>query len=621
MALAPSPARADSTTPLAIHTISAMAVDVVHHRLFLAGDDKVDARTDNGVEVKTWSPGSIPEDLAVTPDSTRLLVKLGGLVQAYDTSTLAKVADLQTGCVSAGRGFSLSGTKLWFACSNLLEVMDLSVDPPTVTEVATLPHAAEDVVVNPAVTTQVLASWATSSINRTMVLVDTSQSPAVVSSPATSPGLYPATFSGDGAAIIGTRQSTGGALPRWSTTDLSSLTAFGSGMPAAHDVAVSANGYVVGGYASRSAVTDAWVYDANGVLLRSYDFGTVAQKGMVTPRGLLLTPDASRLFAVTWDGNDAYVIRVLVGPTKRLSSMTLKAPYGPVPNKAFAITGTISSGSAIPSGQIITVRRISGYGTVTRPSVKTTSSGAFTISDSVTARGYYTYVMSWSGDATHQGVTRSLKLYMKGKATSLSNTVSTTTVSWGHYVTISGHLVSATKVRTLSVYAKPLGGTETRIKTGTVDSSGILRATAKPTTFTNYMVKFAGDSVYEPASAGRGVLVRPLLSYKVSYSYGKSGSTYLFHNTVSPLVAVTLHPVRGGCLTATEQKLVSGSWKTIDTNSCLGIYSGSDMYTGYCGVNMYDDPRSGTYRVLIKFPGNKYSPSASLPWITYRYTT
>jgi hypothetical protein len=460
-------------------------------------------------------------------------------------------------------------------------------------------------------------------------LVDVSGASPVVSAPVAVNGASGRrfAFSADGSYVI-SHDEYQGSYSRWSATDLSSLPAFASGVAKTSAITVSPNGFVAGGVDSAAASTpDIRVYTATGSLLRTYDFGAAYPYGRVPRNGLALTADASRLFAVTYDGDGVsphYALRILGFPTKRVSSLTLTAPTGAAIGVSYAVKGKLSSSSAIPGGQSLTVKRVSGYGTVTRPSVKTWADGTFTISDAVPYRGWYTYTASWPGDATHLGVTRSVKVYVKGKATSVSASISPSTVTYGAYVTVTGHLGTATRTRSLSVYAVRVGSTTaTRLKTAAVDSAGNIKGSWKPDQNTWYSVRFAGDAIYEPASAGRTAYVRPTMSVKVSYSYGRSGSYYLFQKYSMPNLGVTLHPVRGGCLKAVQQQYRSGSWQTIDTAACLPISStGTDMRTGYCSINLYDgDPASGTYRVKVSYPPNKYFAGTSLPYVYYRYTS
>jgi len=611
------PASGDTYSAIPLTGFSDLALDMAHHHVFLAGGGKLDVRTDLGAEVATWSINV--QDLDVSPDGSHLVVGVLGAVRVYDTSTLALTATHTVGGTCSPQVATV-GTKVWFGCDNQLYVVDLAADTPTPVEMATAGGTISRVAVNPADPSKLLIAFMDWLPAVKIQLLDTTTSPAtVVATQTVADDSMGFTFAADGSTVIAHRVSSSGAHPRWSATDLTPLTAFGTDVPAAQALTVSASGYWAGGRdASASATPDARVYDASGALVRTYDFGTTL--GRLAPHGLALTSGANRLYAVTYDGNGHYALRVLSSPTKRVSAVTLTAPTAAAIGISYVIKGALTSSSAIPGGQTLTVKRTSSYGTVTRPSVTTASNGTFAISDAVSARGWYTYSVSWAGDVDHTAVSSSVKVYVKGKATSVSVTVSTAHVTYGAYTTVTGHLATATKSRSLSIYAAHVGQSAVRLKTATVDSSGNVRGSWRPSENTYYSARFLGDAVYEPATATRLVYVSPQLTYKVNYHYGMSGATYLFRNTVSPLITVTLHPVRGGCLAATEQQLVSGTWKTVDTNSCLGIYSG-DMTTGYCAIHMYDDPRSGTFRVRITFPATKYFAGASLPWIAYRYTT
>jgi hypothetical protein len=110
-----APAHADTLTPTDLTGFNDLVVDETHQRVFLSGGGKVQARSFSGSVLATWALGS--HDLALSPDASRLYVALPAKIRAYDTATLAFVADYASPCSSTVYGLAPSGSKLWYSCS------------------------------------------------------------------------------------------------------------------------------------------------------------------------------------------------------------------------------------------------------------------------------------------------------------------------------------------------------------------------------------------------------------------------------------------------------------------------------------------------------------------------
>ncbi|MGW3242836.1 Ig-like domain-containing protein [Streptomyces sp. NPDC001070] len=277
---------------------------------------------------------------------------------------------------------------------------------------------------------------------------------------------------------------------------------------------------------------------------------------------------------------------------KAATSLGLVAPSTGVPGRALTVKGTLTSGAALPAGQVVHLTR---NGTALRD-VTTAADGSFTFGDTPPAEGTYTYAASYPGDATHeQSSTAQLVQVSK-----LSTSVTLTAPS------------SATRTRTLTVSGKLSGspfaaGEVVKVtKTDLAHASGVALADAKVAsdgsfTFTDtpqiggantYKVAYSGDVSHQPGSRSATVQVsRVATSLSVAtdhstYRYGQSakitvhlGTTYN-RRTVAiyaqPFGAGTAVLVRSG--TVDSHGNLTGYYKLVRNTTFSAVFTGDYRY-------------------------------------------
>lgn len=189
----------------------------------------------------------------------------------------------------------------------------------------------------------------------------------------------------------------------YSTTDLSAPVSTFTGpittIPAA--VSVADNGAVAIAAASTDTQSNdnAYVFSTNGTLLN--DINLSDTQDPVTA-GLGWSADGSELFAVIQTGQGGpYAVRVIDTPSLTQPVLTLTGPKTIVPGGTAAITGTLAltTGGALPAGTTVTITR-TGPVAGTPQTVPVAANGTFSLTDTLTQAGDYTYTAKYAGSGT-----------------------------------------------------------------------------------------------------------------------------------------------------------------------------------------------------------------------------
>jgi hypothetical protein len=629
VALAPAATAADSVVSLPLTTFRDVVVDDAHGHVFVTGggSEGVVVRDLEGGAVTTITNQPGASQMALSPDGATLYVALatGDAVSAISTTTLTETARYATGASTCPSRLAVTSGKVWFAynCSYQWGGNLGSIDP-----------AAQ----SPVSTGLLSGSWygapglqASSAKPGLLVLAEYGLSPATVrlvdvssGTPVVGASVQPGSNIGDWAITAdGTQVITACGAPyehhAYSTTDLSSTGSYGSSHPYPNAVALGSSGLVAGGVNGIYG-DDVYIYRADGSLVRSYEIGGYGNgDGGLNAGGLAFSSDESHLFAVT--GGNAYGgpvrLHVLHDPGKASSTIALTPPSSATVNHAFVVTGQLSSGVAIPAGQTITVKRDSTYGTVDLSSRNTAGDGTFSIPDVVTKRGTYGYTATWAGDGTHAGTSTRVVLKVTGLATTVAITSSAGPYAYGAKPLVVAHL-GTTKVRTLSIYAQPYGGTKVRLKTGTVDSHGNLAVYYTITRRTTFTATFAGDDTYEPRSGSKALLAHARVTESLYGGYATSGGYRLFHTNVDPALLVTVAPNNAGsCVSFVAQYYASGSWHTGASLSCGTLDANSQDGAVY----VTSAPAGTRFRLRATFAGSARNVATTGAWKYGKFTT
>jgi hypothetical protein len=629
IALAPAATAADSVVSLPLTTFRDVVVDDAHGHVFVTGggSEGVVVRDLEGGAVTTITNQPGASQMALSADGATLYVALAtaDAVSAISTTTLTETTRYATGSNTCPSRLAVNSGKVWFAynCSyqwggNLGSIDPAAQSPVTTGLLSGSWYGAPGLQSSPAKPgLLVLAEFGISPT--TLRLVDVSSGTPVLGA-----SVQPGSNIGDWAITAdGGQVVTACGAPyehhAYSTTDLSNAGAFGTNHPYPNAVALGSSGLVAGGV-NGIYDPDVYIYRADGSLVRSYEIGGYANNdGGLNAGGLAFSSDESRLFAVT--GGNAYGgpvrLHVLRDPGKASSSIALTPPSSASVDHALVVAGQLGSTVAIPAGQTITVRRDSTYGTVDLPSRTTAADGTFSIPDVLTQRGTYGYTATWAGDGTHAGTSTRVVLKVTGLATTVSITSSAGPYAYGAKPLVVAHL-GTTKVRTLSIYAQPYGGTKTRLKTGTVDSHGNLAVYYTITRRTTFTATFAGDDTYEPRSASKALLAHARVAETLYGGYATSGSYRLFHTSVDPALLVTVAPNNAGsCVSFVAQYYASGSWHTGASLSCGTLDGNSQDGASY----VTNAPAGTKFRLRATFLGSARNVATTGPWKYGQFTT
>jgi hypothetical protein len=409
------PARADSSTQLPFSGFGDMVVDPVHQRVFVTG-----SLADNTIQVLDFNGtiiASIPNEagwgMALDSSTSTLFVAItsANTIDKISTNSL-----LKTGTIPVVGLFpdllAIAGGRLWFGhecftthaglasirfngtglktysganfpkdCAalattptntNLLVTADLGLTPTTVWEynVATNPPTLLATAFNP--------GGDTGGLNDMHISPDGSS-------------LLAATFTPDN-------------LQEFRMSDLT-LTGTYEGGPGNDAAIYTGDGSFVAGAINDIQVWtqpyQAFVFEhGNSTATSTFDLG----ERYVYPRGLLFSPDSTKLFAVTTDLS-VPIFHVIDGPTLDPSTLTLAASPNPVYiEEPVTLSGTLVfplGGST--AGKTIHLDRLNGDGSTTiLPDVITDSFGNYAAADTLVTIGSYTYSASWDGDSNHR---------------------------------------------------------------------------------------------------------------------------------------------------------------------------------------------------------------------------
>jgi hypothetical protein len=241
------------------------------------------------------------------------------------------------------------------------------------------------------------------------------------------------------------------------------------------------------------------------------------------------------------------------------------------------------SDSSSANGITIHVTRTNPDGTQTTVGDVTTTSdqGAFSFTDSPPARGIYTYVATFAGDAQRAGSSgTSDPLTVARIVTTLGLKASATRTGYRRPVTLTAHLGVHGANGAVSIYRHPARGTRTLVRTAEVDADGNLSVTVRPRKSTTYDAVFAGDEVYRPAASPRvKVLVRVQIAGTLSRFSATSGAYRLYRYSPScassgtgcPRYTVTVAPGHAGEKVRLTLAVLSSSGWVVAGHSSLTL--------------------------------------------------
>jgi hypothetical protein len=511
-------------TTLPGSTYGDMVVDPAHNHVFVStgdGGTSVFVLDYDGTIVKTITGLSYPTGMAVDEASSILYVAQtgGSSIATVDTSTLEVTGDLSVAPWTAPKWLGLAGGRLWFAhdcitspdagmASIALDGSDLQTP-----DGADLPYYCPTFAPSPT-DPAVMAVVDRGVSPSTIFVYDVSTAtPSVIVKKANAPIGGDLVISPDGSELLGVAASGVAALR---LSDLALLRTYPSN-GYANAEAITADGtFVAAGGSATTDDPDVFVYNKSTLAeARRFTFGVTANN--LLDGALAFSPDKSRLFAVTTDGDGHLAFRAIQSPT---------------------------------------------------------------------------------------GVQ---------KKTSTSISLSATKIQYNHAVTVKVH-VNGTKKGTVSIYAKPYGGTKTLVKSGPLNSDGNFSASYKATKKTTFTAEYAGTDIYAPSkSGGKAVAVYAIAKVVMANYYDIKGGYKLYHRGAYPETIGDLIPAHSGStLKFVVQRYAFGAWRQVASDTFPA--DGGSVWAQFVSKTR------GTYRIHTVFGGDAENLGDTSPWAYFKIT-
>ncbi|MFF7265600.1 Ig-like domain repeat protein [Streptomyces sp. NPDC008159] len=613
-----APAAADSTMVLPVASSADIAVDGVHQRVFISDPQggKIVVTDFHGIVVKqlTNLPGVTGLELSADSGTLYAAVRDADAVVAVDTATNTESARYTVG--DAPVSLALAGGKVWFgygaAGSGDLGSLDLSGEEPVVAldqDTTHLWYWAPILDAAPGAGALVAGETGGNKLAVYDVSSGTASRTAAVDTGGGNMGDLAVTP--DGQRVI----VASGAPYHHQVFKTSDLTADGTYASDTYpnSVAVASDGTVAAGI-DGIYEPDIYIYKPGSTTsVREYDFpntGGSSGGDELPDSGLAWVPDASRLFAVTYNDEGVYSLRVLEAPTKATTVISVNAPATATRAKQLTVTGKVTSKAALPAGVKLTVTRTDLENTSGKAlaDVTVAADGTYSFSDTPTVGGKVKYTVRYAGDADHAPGSASDTVEVSRATPTLTLNKNRNTYAYGADVTFTAHLGTTYKNRKLEIWADPYGSDKPNklVKSGTVNSSGNLSVTLDLTRDTKVSVKFAGDARYKPRTVTNTVYTKVRISssiggyYKTQTAWGQK--YHYVRKSKDPVLKTTMTYYPGRKQRLQLQAYYQGAWRDAGSEYFeLGTSGGSDItLTGTPTTNIrfrfrseYHDTTSG----------------------------
>jgi hypothetical protein len=574
---------------LPISTFRHIAVDDAHNHVFVSdGQHSIVVRTLAGAAVTTITGEDGADGLALSPDGSTLYVALTtpNVIQAIDTSLLSESARYSTGDGTCPSSVAALGTNVWFGYGGCtagqgIGVIDLTQQTPAAVTGISTALDASILATSSALPGRLFAGERGGS---TVSAFDISGATLTFSSsvPVSNGGgnLKDIAVSPDGTNVFAASGSPY-YIPEWLASDLSPVRNFGSNLPYPDAVAVASTGQVAGGFFAWYD-KDVRVYTPGATQLHAFEFSLCCGTSyydypVLADAGLAFTADASRLYAVSTDDSLRVTLHIYNNATLPSSTMTLSGPSKVTRATTVSLSGKLSSQGVGVGATPLTVKKTDLDGTHTLPGVITSNDGSFVVHDTPRVGGTNTYTVSWVGDSTRLGITKTFKVAVSRVTTALSLKPNRSIYNYGATESVTVHLGATynASLRAVSIYAKQVGGNLKLLKSGKVNSYGNLSASVAYSHNLTFTAKYAGDERYAPRTVSVGRKVRVKVNSAIAGYYTKSGGYYLFHQSKGGGFGVKVFPNKASePVEFRMQAEHSGVWKTVSTYTAdLNQYS------------------------------------------------
>ncbi|MFM9692221.1 Ig-like domain repeat protein [Streptomyces europaeiscabiei] len=593
LAVAPT-ASADSTKILPVASSADIVVDGVHQRVFVSDptNGKIVVTDYYGIVRKQFTnlPGVQGLELSADSGTLYAAVRDADAIVAVDTATETESARYPVG--DAPVGVAVAGGKVWFgygaSAAGNLGSLDLSGEEPVVTldqDTTHLWYNAPILDAAPGSTALVAGEPGGSKLAVYDVASGTAGRTAAVDTGGGNMGDLAVTPDGQRVVVAS------GAPYHHQVFKTSDLTPDGTYASDTYpnSVAIAPDGTVAAGI-DGIYEPDIYIYEPGATTsVREYDFpntGGSSGGDELPDSGLAWAPDASRLFAVTYNDEGVYSLRVLDAPTKALTAITVNAPATATRAKKLTVKGKVTSKAALPAGVKLTVTRTDVESTSGKAlaAVTVAADGSYTFSDTPPAGGKVKYTVRYAGDADHTAASASDTVEVSRATPTLSLDKNRKTYAYGADVKFTAHLGTTYKNRKVEIWADPYGSDRPNklVKSGTVNSKGNLSVTVDLKRDTKLSVKFSGDARYKARTVTNTVYTKVKISSSISGHYTTRtawGQKYHYiRKSKDPVLKTTMtyYPERKQRLQL--QFHYQGAWQDWGTEYFpLGTSGGSDV--------------------------------------------
>jgi hypothetical protein len=542
-------AASDVVAKLPISSFSALAVDNVHQRVFVA-DSNVGYYLNSGtIAVYDFDGERLTtittnqqhvSGLSVSADGSKLWVGLRERVEAYDTVTYQRTFVANASSDTCGREVAESGGQLYMTAPQA----QYSSDCPTATThvdgiinglyARTGWNDSGDLLLEAGAGDRMLMGQPLNAKapNPFVTVFDTSGGSLVRNAArrfADSDGkgalnLKDMALSADGSKVALADASAGTRL--LNSDDLSDAAAGYQPLPAgaaASAVAFSGDGrYIARGAAASGSTPDLLVQPADpadATTPLEFVFEGSLDGDRVVPRGMEWSADGSRLFTVTTNATGSqYWLHVIQPPAVqydvRLAGDLSHSPAQAVAGEPLAVRGRLEADGPAPAQPLkVTATRTDAGGTHELGTFTVREDGTYTVLDEPGLVGDATYTVSFLGDLTHRPATDVTHTVSVGKAASSIALTAPAEATLGGGIRITGTFTAQGKAlperAVLSVErADRLGSGILTPVTVAADGTFTINDIPRTRREVTYTVSWPGDDLHTASTASATVFVR-----------------------------------------------------------------------------------------------------------------
>jgi hypothetical protein len=297
------------------------------------------------------------------------------------------------------------------------------------------------------------------------------------------------------------------------------------------------------------------------------------------------------------------------------SMLTLQAkPAKAAVGDRIHLSGTLMFVDASSSaGQTISLTRDDAAGSHPLPDVVTNPDGTYRADDTVDVAGQVTYDASFAGTTDDDPATASDSVSVAKLASHVSLAVSARTVTFGTSVHLTAHLGGGTATRTLSIYAKPVGGSETLVREADVGRRRDLHATFTPSKDTRFVARYDGDLAHRAGDDEVVTRVRVIVRAELTKAVARSGRYHIYRRgSRATCIARVVPNHKGFAVRALLQMFTNGRWRRsaarpfrLNASSVIGF-----AIRGSRNVN---------FRVRVSLPTHRDHLGDTSPWRYLRF--